>query len=210
MKRAAIALERFSTRRMEALTDGVFAIAMTLLILDIKVENFGEITSSAALATTLFENSTAFVSFIVSFLLLGSMWAVHMRQFELITQTDRHLTMINTLRLLVVAFMPLTTSIGSAYPDVELARILLPLNFLLLTLVSTWEWQYAVRNKYLSANVPDIMKQEALKRNILIIVAAAIVCLLSLVVGLWAFLVFAVLPFLSLPGSLSYREKKQA
>lgn len=188
---------------MEMLTDGVFAIAMTLLILDIKVENFGVITSSAQLAHVLIENSTVLISFIVSFLLLGGMWAVHMRQFAYITKTDRHLTLINTWRLLIVVFMPLTTSIGSTYPEIELARVLLPLNFLLLVIISTVEWTYATRHKYLASNIPEQFKRDALQRNIVIIATGTLVCILSIFIGLWAFLLFAVLPIISLPKSLA-------
>ncbi len=199
-KIAQKALETFSTRRMEALTDGVFAIAMTLLILDIKVEDFGTVTNSAQLAAALYDHSTVLISFVISFLLLGSMWAVHMRQFEYITQTDRHLTMINTWRLLIVVFMPLTTSIGGAYQGIELARVLLPFNFFLLSAVSTWEWRYAANNEYLSEKIPPAIKQDAWRRNIIILVTAGLVSVLSFFVGQLAFLLFAVLPFVAIPG----------
>lgn len=133
------------------------------------------------------------------------MWAVHMRQFEYITQTDRHLTMINTWRLLIVVFMPLTTSIGSAYQGIELARVLLPFNFFLLSAVSTWEWHYASANQYLSEKIPQTVRQDAWRRNIIILVAAALVAILSFFVGQLAFLLFAVLPFVAVPGERNKR-----
>ena len=115
--------QRFSTRRLEALTDGVFAIAMTLLVLDLKVENLGEAATNQQLWEALAGMQSNLISFIVSFLLLGSMWAVHVRQFEYIKQADRRFTMINTLRLLAVVFMPFTTSLAGAYPNIVLGRV---------------------------------------------------------------------------------------
>lgn len=209
-ERVSLTQETFSTIRMEALTDGVFAIAMTLLILDVKVENFGVITSSAQLANVLYANATTLISFVVSFLLLGGMWAVHMRQFEYINKSDRRLTLINTWRLLIVVFMPLTTSIGSTYPDIELARVLLPLNFLLLTMVSTVEWRYAVSKKYLAGYVSQRMRHDAMRRNIDILITAFTVTVLSLFIGLSAFIVFAILPLASLPVVRSLTSRLRA
>lgn len=189
--------EIFSTRRMEALTDGVFAIAMTILILDIKVENFGDPTTNAQLVTAFINNGTNLISFIVSFLLLGSMWSVHMRQFEYITHTNRHLNMVNTLRLLIVVFMPLTTSISSAFPDLILGRILLPLNFLALTIVSYWQWRYAINPRnHLAKKIPKSFIRKSDIRNIAIIVTSAIVVLLSIFIGDKAFLALAILPLI--------------
>ncbi len=188
--------ELFATGRMEALTDGVFAIAMTLLILDIKVQDFGGVTSSAQLFHELAGKGTVLISFVISFLLLGSLWAVHMRQLSYIDKTDRHLTTINTYRLLLVVFVPLTTSISGAYPDIILARMLLPINFLLIAAVSFWEWTYATSTKGgLATKVSPAIKQSARVRNITIIAGAGVVVALSPFIGQLAFLTFATLPF---------------
>lgn len=78
----------FSTRRLEALTDGVFSIAMTLLVLDLTTTNFGHLRTSADLWGSLSQESSGFISFTVSFLLLGALWAVHTRQFEFISRAE--------------------------------------------------------------------------------------------------------------------------
>ncbi len=206
MKKAGvISKDVFSTPRMEALTDGVFAIAMTLLILDINVKDFGDITSSAQLWAELVENNTGLISFTVSFLLLGSMWAVHMRQFEYIKRTDRYMTMINNLRLLAVVFVPLTTSIGGAFSNTELGRVLLPLNFLVLAVITYWEWVYAVNSEHLANKVPDKIKRQASIRNLTIVFIGCIVTILSIFIEQWAFLVFIIMPLLT-----SYLQKRFA
>jgi uncharacterized membrane protein len=194
---------QFSTRRVEALTDGVFAIAMTLLILDVKIGDLGEVSSSAQLWHAFGSIESNLINCVVSFLLLGGMWAVHMRQFEFIKHADRHLVMINTLRLLVVVAIPLTTSAASAYDTVVLGRILFPLNFLLLALMSWWEWDYAV--KIPGNDVDPKLITESRRRNILISSSAMAVVVLSVWIGELAFLLFAVTPFI---GQYLNRSKK--
>lgn len=184
----------FSTRRIEALTDGVFAIAMTLLVLDLKVSEFGNVTTSAELWNSLTAHDSGLISFVVSFLLLGSMWAVHMRQFEYIKRADRHLTMINTLRLLVVVLIPLTTSMASSYQDLVLGRVLFPLNFLLLAVIGAWQWNYAVSKKKFYDDLSASVIANARRRNVVILTTAALVCVLSVFIGELAFLLFIITP----------------
>lgn len=185
----------FSTRRIEALTDGVFAIAMTILVLDLKVSDLGSATTNGQLWGALQEMQVNIVSFVVSFLLLGSMWAVHARQFEFITKADRHLVMLNTFRLLVVVCIPFTTSLSAEYPELLLGRIMFPLNFLILTVVSFWEWDYATRKAKGLHDVSRISEtSEGRRRGTGIIVTAAVVTILSVFIGTWAFLLFALVP----------------
>lgn len=189
----------FSTRRLEALTDGVFAIAMTILVLDLKVTDLGPATTNGQLWSALQEMQVNIISFVVSFLLLGSMWAVHARQFEFITKADRHLVMINTLRLLVVVCIPFTTSLSAEYPDLLLGRVIFPLSFLLLTIVSYWQWDYATRKAKGLHDVSRIAEaQEGRRRNIGVMITAALVTLLSVFIGTWAFLLFAFAPLVVL------------
>ncbi|MBI2797952.1 DUF1211 domain-containing protein [Candidatus Saccharibacteria bacterium] len=187
--------QTFSTRRLEALTDGVFAIAMTLLVLDLKVpEIVGQVTNTGLMQALRGMQSNV-VSFVVSFLLLGSMWAVHVRQFEHFHVADRHFTMINTLRLLAVVFIPFTTSLAGAYPNLLIARVLFPLNFFFLALISWWQWSYATKlDKQLKANLdkPEIVNGE--QRNVVFLLISAATVVLSIFVGTWAFLLFALAP----------------
>lgn len=187
----------FSTRRIEALTDGVFAIAMTLMVLELKLDNFSNITSSADLWGALTGEFEGILVFIISFLLLGSMWAIHTRQFEYIAKTDRHLTMINTLRLLVVVCMPLAASIAGAYEHIVLAEIVLPINFFLLALISYWQWRYATTSPRQLASktlTHDILSRADI-RNKAVLVVAFIAVLLALAIGELAFLLFIFLGF---------------
>lgn len=126
--------------------------------------------------------------------MLGSLWAVHTRQFEYIKRTDRRLIMINNIRLLAVVFLPLTTSVTGAYSNLALGNMLLPINFLLITITSYWQWRHAIETK---PKLYDIELTDAYKkyfdfRNKMIIVTACGVVVLSAFIGEWAFLLFLV------------------
>jgi uncharacterized membrane protein len=189
----------FSTRRIEALSDGVFGVAMTLLVLNVTIDHFSAIHSSQQLFVALGAMSTSIVSFVVSFLLVGTMWAVHARQFEYIVQANRHLMTLNLLRLLAVVFVPFTTNIATAYPDIELARVLLPLNFLALVAISSWEWRYATSGKRQlhSEHLTEARKRAASARDVYILTTAVLVVIAAWFVGQWAFLLFAAVPFVT-------------
>lgn len=187
----------YSTRRIEALSDGVFAIAMTLLVLGLKFGEFGSANTSAELWQNIANNSTMLISLIVSFLMLGSAWSVHLRQFENIKKTDLHFIFINTFRLLLVVFMPLTASIAGNYNTLVLGRILLPLNYALITIVSAWQWRYALKeeNRF-DEGLSDKEREYFGVRNTAAIITSLAVVVGSIFIGQAAFMLFFAMPIL--------------
>jgi uncharacterized membrane protein len=103
-------IRQFSTRRLEALTDGVFAIAMTLLVLDLAVPNIDTVKNSADLWSALGPLSGNIISFSISFAILAIMWGIHVRQFDGIKRIDERVLNYNNLRLFIVVLIPFTTS----------------------------------------------------------------------------------------------------
>jgi uncharacterized membrane protein len=97
--------------RVEAFSDGVFAIAITLLILEIKVpEGAGE-----HLWTALGAQWPSYAAYVVSFLIIGIMWANHHTVFGYVARVDRTLLFLNLLLLLVVAALPWPTALLAEY-----------------------------------------------------------------------------------------------
>lgn len=135
----------YSIRRVEALTDGVFAIAMTLIVLELKVPVDKTIHSNGQLWHLLTEQGTTFLNFLISFAALAAMWNVHQRQFDVIDRVDSRLVALNHFRLLAVILVPFTVSLSSNYSDLTLGAIGLPLNYLLLALTTYVQWRYAAR-----------------------------------------------------------------
>jgi uncharacterized membrane protein len=107
------------TARIEAFSDGVFAIAMTLLVLELKVPQVppgsaGHYTS-AMLETALRQEWPAYYSLVTSFLTVLIMWMHHHTMFKLVRHTDARMLLVNGLLLLGVTIVPFSTAVVAAY-----------------------------------------------------------------------------------------------
>jgi uncharacterized membrane protein len=100
-----------TTERLEAFSDGVIAIAITLLVLQISVPDVG----SGSLFSALWDDWPSFTAYIVSFIVIGIMWVSHHSMFERIAAVDRTLLFINLILLLGIAFLPFPTALLAAY-----------------------------------------------------------------------------------------------
>lgn len=96
--------------RLEAFSDGVFAIAITLLILEIKVPGAIEIRELGGLWAALAQRWPSYLGYVVSFLIIGIMWANHHALLEYIRRLDRPLILANLLLLMGVSFLPFPTA----------------------------------------------------------------------------------------------------
>src|SRR5215469_15788500 len=106
--------------RIEALTDGVFAVAMTLLVLDIRVPELQPL-ATAELPLKLLSLWPKFLSYTISFVILGVYWVGHHVQLSFIRRADRPLLWINILFLLWVALVPFSTALLSEYATTRIA-----------------------------------------------------------------------------------------
>jgi uncharacterized membrane protein len=98
--------------RLVFLTDGVIAIIITILVLDIRVPELG---SGQSLADSLTEVRPTFVSFVISFLLVGMFWTLHKQTFNQVRYVDHNATWLNLLFLLVLALVPYVSSAVGEY-----------------------------------------------------------------------------------------------
>jgi uncharacterized membrane protein len=101
------------TNRTEAFSDGVLAIAITLLVLDLRVPVRD--TLDGSLATALGDEWPAFAAYVTSFLVIGIIWVNHHAVFELVGKVDRVTLFLNLLLLMTVAAIPFTTALFSEY-----------------------------------------------------------------------------------------------
>lgn len=134
----------FSMGRVEAYTDGVFAIAATLLVLDLTTSEFGRIDSDRDLWAALWELADNALAFAVSFALLSMLWIIHLRQFRELARADTVLLWLNSARLLFVVLIPFTTMLVADYQEFLAGRILLPIDFLFAVLFGHLSWRWAM------------------------------------------------------------------
>jgi uncharacterized membrane protein len=104
------------TGRVEAFSDGVFAVAITLLALELKVPQLvGQV--QGRLWGELARQWPGFVAYVVSFLVIGIMWATHHQAFGCIVRVDRVLVFLNLLLLLGVVLLPWAAQLVAEYLD---------------------------------------------------------------------------------------------
>lgn len=98
------------TSRVEAFSDGVFAVAITLLVLDLRVPS-----TKGSLITALADQWPAFAAFAISFLVIGIVWVNHHTLFHLLSHTDRVLLFVNLGLLMSVVLIPFVTALLAEY-----------------------------------------------------------------------------------------------
>jgi len=181
----------YSTTRVEAYTDGVFAIAATLLVLDLTTTTFSHIDSDGQMWAALAGMSESFTAFVISFGLLSLLWMIHLQQFRDLARVDGGLMWLNSIRLLFIVLIPFTTSLVAEYSDFYAGRMLLPINFFFATLFGylAYRWAMAREGHLLS----DAARPDAPDQSIAGAVAvgcAAVAVILSPFIGSWGFLAF--------------------
>ncbi|MBO9579133.1 MAG: DUF1211 domain-containing protein [Microbacteriaceae bacterium] len=134
--------------RIAAYSDGVFAIAMTLLVLDIVVPD-----GSTSAAQVLAEEWPSYVAFALSFVIVALAWVGHHRRFRVVVGHDVGLLWLNLLLLLFVVSMPFPTSLISAFAPETAAVVVYAAAIALLQLGALAQWWYCWRRGLLAPSV---------------------------------------------------------
>lgn len=132
--------EGLSPGRIETLVDGVFAIVLTLLILDIKAPHG---SSETELIQQLLVLYPKLFSFFISFVILGIFWFGHRMEYHYIRRSDRTLIWLNLLFLMCIAFIPFSASLLGENLHYRTATIVYGLNLVLAGIVRYFHWRYA-------------------------------------------------------------------
>jgi uncharacterized membrane protein len=189
--------------RIEALCDGVFAIAMTLMIFNIKVPEIPSELVGAELAHNLFNLCPQFLVYAMSFVMLGVYWVGHHNQYHYIRHTNRLLLWINVAFLLCVTFIPFSTALLGRYPTQQIALVVYALNLILVGIVLFVHWHYALSRRLLDAELDPVLVKLASRRILLapaILVLAVVFSFVSTNISLG---LCAIIPVLYvLPGRI--------
>ena len=140
--------EQLGLERLIFFSDAVFAIAITLLALEIQLPEGDELVNDRQLFNHLTGMWHDFFAYSISFLVIGTFWMAHHRKFRFIIKYDGRLIFLNLLFLMVIAFMPFPSSIISKYPY-RSATIFYALTMLLAGLLMAGIWRYASTKKHL-------------------------------------------------------------
>jgi len=187
---------KFEKRRLEAFSDGVFAIVMTLLVLDLKVPPITHSENAREVWDALVAVRPVFFSWAVSFFFVALIWVHHSNILRMSTGCDYGTTWINTFLMFLICLLPFPTSMMGAYPRSQIIVMLWGLTFSVTTSLLTWFYYYNVKN-YLS---PNFNKQTAMKNvrfsvlgGPLLYLIAALLAFVSVYIS---YVIYALVPFL--------------
>jgi uncharacterized membrane protein len=151
-------VESNETARIEAFSDGVFAIAITLLIIEVHVPARQD---AETLGHELLRIWPSYLGYLTSFLTIGVMWINHHRVFNLISRYDYSLLLLNMVLLLLIAFLPFPTAVLAQFIETDGARAASALYGTTMVLIAlaffAW-WRYASSGRRLIA--PSVPQDE--------------------------------------------------
>ncbi|HZU67709.1 MAG TPA: TMEM175 family protein [Ktedonobacteraceae bacterium] len=163
-------MEEKETGRLEAFSDGVFAVAITLLVLNIRLPSDTQL-QDAGLASFLGNQWPALLAFVTSFLTIGIMWINHHRLFTHIRRTDTGLMLLNLLLLLVIVFIPFPTALlaqqYSHNQGEHVSTVLYAGVNLLMAIAFNLLWRYASYHNRLISKDADKHSVNAISRQYL-------------------------------------------
>jgi TMEM175 potassium channel family protein len=173
--------------RVEALADGVFAIAMTLLAFNLQPPNAPAIHDSAGLRAALLAMLPHFRTYVISFLVIGIYWISHHFQFQYVRRADRTLLWINLFFLMFVAVLPFSTAVLGRYERYQTAIVLYSSNLLLVGLTNAVHWAYVTsRRRLVAPDLPSEVVRITMTR-ILLAPTVALLCIgISYIDVAWA------------------------
>lgn len=167
-------MEEKETGRLEAFSDGVFAVAITLLVLNIKIPGLdlppSKLPNDTDLWQALRDEWPMLAAYATSFLTIGVMWLNHHKLFMHIKHTNTILLLLNLLLLLIIVFIPVPTALLAEYlarPDLHTAAIVYSGTCLAMASCFNLLWRYAsYHNRLLGKNV-DTRSVTAISRQYL-------------------------------------------
>ncbi len=150
---------RHDIDRLVAFSDGVFAIAITLLVLSIQVPNLAQGSNlNQQLWQAIQDQNQEIFAYFLSFVVIGRYWLIHHRVFRLVVSADSTLFSLNLLLLSLIAFMPYATEVYGRYPGTPATVTLYSLTVGLTGVVQAILLEHLDRKKLLSPKVrPDLL-----------------------------------------------------
>jgi uncharacterized membrane protein len=153
-----------SLERLAALSDGIFAVAMTLLVLDLHIPTAAQVHSEGELLAALCALGPQWLAYLMSFLTLGIFWAGQQTQLNHIGEGTRDLTWIHLGFLFAVTLLPLSTRLLAEFITYRGALLIYWLNILILGAMLYWSWTHATHANLVKDDTPDEVRASICKR----------------------------------------------
>jgi uncharacterized membrane protein len=205
--------KEFQLERLILFSDAVFAIAITLLVIEIKIPEVHEDVSDRTILHELSRLIPKFIGFIISFMFIGLYWTIHHRMFGFVTGYDRKLLLLNLVFLFFIALMPFSTGFYSEYTGGDLIRkqLKIPmtfyvLNFCFLGFINYFMWRHVCnpKNKLAEPPIDPLVAKLAKLRSFTV----PVIFLCMLPVAYFTNVLFAVYIPVLIPVIISIMKKR--
>jgi len=191
--------------RIEALSDGIFAIVMTLLILEIHVPNLPSNAPNVEVVPALLALWPKFASYIVTFISLGFFWVGHHIMYHAIRRADRTLLWLNIFFFMFVSLLPFSTSALNAFSEAFIAPLFFGANLAIIGWILFFQWRYASSQPDMMASFVTAEYRKTVRSRMLVVPVATTltvsICFWSAGISLVIYLLL--LPLYMLPGKFA-------
>ena len=182
-----------TTGRIETLVDGIFAIAMTLLVLNLSIPQLTHSVSNVTVEDYLISLIPKLFTYALSFVILAIFWRVNHQQFYRIKRADHTFLWITVIWLLFVALVPFSTSLMGGYGETQSANIFFNINLLLIGIFSGLIWYYATKKDF----IDELSREKIIelnKLNLILPIVALIAIGVSFVIPAFSTLAYLTIP----------------
>jgi uncharacterized membrane protein len=195
--------------RIEALTDGIFAVAMTLLVIELKLPEHGSVESAEALAGALVALLPKAYAWVLSFFVLAMFWVGHHRVFAFVKRADSTLVVLNLIELAAVSLMPFSSALAGEFSSVYVAHAIFSINMAVLAITALLVLRYVYSHPELGLPMPTGRHRGARLRILGVVGISVLAAILGAVLpypgmGNMAFMLMAVI------APMSHRLERHA
>ncbi|MGO8788348.1 MAG: TMEM175 family protein [Terriglobia bacterium] len=171
-----------SVERLAALSDGIFAVAMTLMVLDLRLPAAAAIHSERDLLRALLALLPRLLTYLMSFLTLGIFWVGQQTQLNHLARSDRNLSWIHLGFLFAVTLSPFSTMLLAEFMAYRAALLVYWTNIFLLGAVLYGSWGYALRDGLVKDDLPSDVPAAVCRRIMIaqaLYAAGALLCVIN-------------------------------
>jgi len=184
---------------IEAFSDGVFAVAITLLVLNSKVSGL----SASELRSRVLGQWPHLLAYVLSFVIVGVYWVAHHTLFHFVAKTNRALLWLNNLFLMTVAFLTFPAGLLGEYPSSQVSIVLYGCTLIAANTSATLTWIYASRASLLHPGIPTAFRRFAAQLTFAAVIVYSLAVAISFVNLVIPLLFFAAVPlFFIIPHRL--------
>jgi uncharacterized membrane protein len=171
-----------NVERLAALSDGIFAVSMTLLVLDLRVPATAAVHSEHDLRHALIALAPRIIVFLMSVMTNGIFWVGQQTQLNHFARSDRNLAWIHIAFLCTITLTPFTTALLAEFIHYRTALLVYWSNILLLGLLLYWSWSYATRANLMIDDLPPQIHTAVVRRIVIaqaLYAAGAALCIIN-------------------------------